>query len=91
LPCIVKDESKNYFSHEAASADGKWKAPVLIGNPTIGHHMVFTLILATATQSTFDEIKNRQQNEAYYNINGLGPNLPFGIEQLAEVVIERVS
>lgn len=92
LLCIVKDESGNHFPYNAAqSANGRWNAEVGIGPPSINRRLTFTLILATATRSAVDEIRSRQQNDPNYNEKGLGPNLPSGIEELAEVGVVRTS
>lgn len=91
LLCIVKDSSGNYFPYPTQNAHDRWSATVGIGPPNINRPLPFTLILATAIQSTVDEFHIREQADPDYNSHGLGPNFPRGIEVLAEVEIIRAS
>lgn len=89
LQCILKNDTGIYFFYDAQSANSRWTAGVGLGPSSINRPFTFTLILATATQSVVDEIRRREKNDPKYYEEGWGPNLPPGIETLAEIVIVR--
>ncbi len=91
LLCIIKTEESYYYPHEAQVANGEWTSDVGIGPVNIGRRFTFTLILATATQSAFDELRRlREANPERYYDDGVA-NLPVGIKPLEEIVIYRTS
>ena len=91
LLCIFKDDLPRYYPNTAQVANGRWSVEVGLGPAKIDRQRRSTLILATATQSAVDELNRiREANPEDYYYNGL-PNLPAGIQPLAEIVIVRTS
>lgn len=92
LLCIVKTEFPAYFINEAeVEVNGQWSAQVGIGPASLVPPVEFTLILATATQSTASKLRSlREINPSDFDANGLPELLP-GIEPLAEIVVVRTS